>query len=41
MTLLLADKACTSFRIKRERLEIDLPVKCAKVSDFSQIPKYF
>ena len=28
-------------RVIRERLEVDLPVKAAKVSDFSENPKYF
>ena len=29
-----------NFRTYRERLEVDLPVKVAKVSDFSENPKY-
>ena len=39
-TLLLADKVCTKARAERERLEVDLPVKVAKVFVFSENPKF-
>ena len=39
-TLLLADKVSTRSRAERERLEVDLPVKVAKVFVFSENPKF-
>ncbi len=40
VTLLLAGKAA-AYRTKESAWKVDLPVKDAKVSDFSQNPKYF
>ena len=40
VTLLLADKAA-AYRTKESAWKVDLPVKGAKISDFSQNPKYF